>query len=108
MKLLPCPFCSSKAKMQEHESGAHYIECSNPTCGTSTNLQYSEKQDGQLLLVERWNRRDESRKLARIFNALAESVLEEDDSAIIAETTKAEWQAIGELRDKCLELVRPK
>jgi len=56
-ELKPCPFCGSSAELQDADDGANFIECTNPMCAASTNLQYSLKDDGRPQLIERWNRR---------------------------------------------------
>ena len=53
--LRPCPFCGGIAEMGENDDGANFIECTS--CGASTNLQYSLKDDGRPQLIERWNER---------------------------------------------------
>lgn len=59
--LKPCPFCGGKAEFftieKGRDKGAHFIQCTNPACETSTNLQWSLKEDARPMLAERWNER---------------------------------------------------
>lgn len=73
VKLLPCPFCGSKAQFgvvpymhrfagedtrninQNH--GAEYIECTNNDCAASSMLVFPTMADAKPLLIEKWNRR---------------------------------------------------
>ena len=54
-----CPFCGSHAKLESSDDDGEYIACQDAACGASSNIQYSIKEDGRPLLLERWNRRAE-------------------------------------------------
>lgn len=56
-KLFPCPFCGSSAAFADDGEGGNWIECSQGTCGASTNIRYSMMDDCKVLLVQQWNRR---------------------------------------------------
>jgi len=61
--LLPCPFCGGTPVAgviddpESHDLGGHFIQCSEPTCGASSNLRFSCGEDSWPLLAEQWNRR---------------------------------------------------
>lgn len=51
--LKPCPFCGGRPRLWNTEDGGQYIECR--VCQVSTNIQFSDKEDGLPLLIERWD-----------------------------------------------------
>lgn len=63
LSLKPCPFCGTEAVFGEigdedsPDFGAHFIQCTNGACGSSSNLQWGDKTDPRPLLAERWNQR---------------------------------------------------
>ena len=67
--LLPCPFCAREARFEkvshdpfDNNYGGEYVECSN--CGASTKLWFPLKEDVKRQLLEAWNRRASTRRLA--------------------------------------------
>lgn len=67
-RLAPCPFCGSEAEggtMQAEpesiDSGAMFVQCTNPRCMASSALIYPLGDDPKPLLLERWNRRAQYR-----------------------------------------------
>lgn len=102
-QILPCPFCGAEAEMHSTDDGADYIECTEATCQATTSLQYSIKDDGRPQLIERWNRRYSTERLAAwmIENSFATGH-GDTFSDLIGELT---WQ-VQEQRNKYIEALR--
>lgn len=59
MELKPCPFCGSKASLNEkHETGTWIVECTNSTCPASYMIGWD--YDTPIDAIEAWNRRVKS------------------------------------------------
>jgi len=56
MKLKPCPFCGSKAKMDRTEGMDLYISCTNIKCGAMVGPDYNEDI---VKMSKTWNRRSQ-------------------------------------------------
>ena len=61
-KLLPCPFCGSKAIVVQWRDtlkpNATWIECTRPACGIQTRTVYHKLVEGAVkLAIKLWNRR---------------------------------------------------
>ena len=55
-ELRPCPFCGSKAVIQEPGFNEWRVICSNPECGAMIFSRYAEPH-GDVEAMEKWNRR---------------------------------------------------
>ncbi len=52
-EILPCPFCGSKADMQNQFGSDYWVQCTNLDCGATDGTNNSEPNSAAL----RWNRR---------------------------------------------------
>jgi restriction alleviation protein Lar len=60
LKLKPCPFCDSEAKIEnaaEVGPNSYVVACQNPQCMSSSQVRVADKDDVTRLLTEAWNRR---------------------------------------------------
>lgn len=104
VELLPCPFCGGVAAHglvedeDSPEDSGHYIQCTDPRCGASTNLQFACGDDPKPLLTEQWNRRAAPHTAAAQAAAVAAAVLAE--RAEILKLCAAEDTRLNEAADQ--------
>ena len=72
--LLPCPFCGGAPQLNTDGESGYWIECTEPACGSSTNMRVALMDDVRQLLREPWNRRTASDRFTRDRQALQQAI----------------------------------
>lgn len=80
-RLKPCPFCGSDAEFgqigsdqETPDAGGCFVQCLNSACGASSALIFPLMDDVKELLMERWNKRPNTRMMADEVPAIYSSI----------------------------------